>query len=124
MRNSLFKLLALALAALMLLSATACGTTVDDSKDPAATTHGVSEDDTQDMRYVCELPDDLNYNDEEINIMYVKVAGRDIANRVSVKLVSTDMTGYRPQVLKSSEKVGLYTAMDLGMVWLERELKA
>ena len=47
----------------------------------------------------------------------VKVAGRDIANRVSVKLVSTDMTGYRPQVLKSSEKVGLYTAMDLGMVW-------
>ena len=54
----------------------------------------------------------------------VKVAGRDIANRVSVKLVSTDMTGYRPQVLKSSEKVGLYTAMDLGMVWLERELKA
>ena len=40
-----------------------------------------------------------------------------------VKPVSADMTGYRPQVLKSSEKVGLYTAMDLGKVWLERELK-
>ena len=32
---------------------------------------------------------------------------------MSVKPVSADMTGYRPQVLKSSEKVGLYTAMDL-----------
>lgn len=53
----------------------------------------------------------------------VTVAGKEIANRVSVKLVSTEMTGYRPQVLKSSEKIGLYTAMDLGIVWLQRELK-
>ena len=77
MRASLTKLLAMTLAALMLLSMVACGTTVDDPTDPAVTTQGAVEEDTEDMRYVCDLPTDLNYDGEEINIMYVKVAGRD-----------------------------------------------
>jgi hypothetical protein len=77
MKQSLRKLLALSLAALMLLSAVACGTTTDDTKDPTMTTQGAAEEDTLDSRYVCDLPDDLNYGDAEINIMYVKVAGRD-----------------------------------------------
>ena len=77
MRASLTKLLAMTLAVLMLLSMVACGTTVDDPTDPADTTQGAVEEDTEDMRYVCDLPTDLNYDGEEINIMYVKVAGRD-----------------------------------------------
>ena len=77
MRSSLTKLLALLLASLMLFSLAACGTG-EDGPDSAETTSGSAvEENTENMDYVCELPDDLNYGDEEINIMYVKVAGRD-----------------------------------------------
>lgn len=77
MRFSLKRFLSLLLAGLMLLSMAACGTTSDGTSDTASTNQSTAEDETQDMRYVCELPDGLNYGGEEINIMYVKVAGRD-----------------------------------------------
>ena len=47
----------------------------------------------------------------------------DIATRVSVQLQLTDPAAKsRDRVLKKSEKNGLYAALDVGSVWLERAL--
>ena len=52
-----------------------------------------------------------------------KVKDMDIATRVSVQLQLTDPNAKpRERVVKKGEKDGLYTAMDLGSVWLERAL--
>ncbi len=90
MRTSFFKkLTAAAMAALMLLSTVACAntneeeldtdalTTADSLAGTSADSNGETEPETEDLRYVCELPDDLDFEDTEINIMYVKVAGRE-----------------------------------------------
>ncbi len=54
---------------------------------------------------------------------FKKVGDTDVANRVSVQLQLTDpnIKG-RAQIVKKAEKTGLYTALDLGAVWLERAL--
>ena len=47
----------------------------------------------------------------------------DIATRVSVQLQLTDPAAKsRSRIVKKSEKDGLYTALDVGCVWLERAL--
>ena len=47
----------------------------------------------------------------------------EVADRVSIKLMATDPDiSVRKQVVKSSEKPGLYLAMDIADVWLERAL--
>ena len=52
-----------------------------------------------------------------------KVQDMDIATRVSVQLQLTDPAAKsRDRVIKKSEKAGLYTALDVGCVWLERAL--
>ena len=52
-----------------------------------------------------------------------KINDMDIATRVSVQLQLTDPNARaRDRVVKKSEKDGLYTALDLGCVWLERAL--
>ena len=52
-----------------------------------------------------------------------KIGDEDIASRVSVQLQLTDpAVKSRDRVLKKSEKPGLYTALDVGCVWLERAL--
>ena len=52
-----------------------------------------------------------------------KVNDADIAARVSVQLQLTDPAAKsRDRIVKKSEKVGLYTALDVGCVWLERAL--
>ncbi len=52
-----------------------------------------------------------------------KLADMDIATRVSVQLQLTDPSvKSRDRVVKRSEKAGLYTALDVGCVWLERAL--
>lgn len=52
-----------------------------------------------------------------------KVNDMDIATRVSVQLQLTDPAAKsRDRVVKKSEKPGLYIALDLGSVWLERAL--
>ena len=52
-----------------------------------------------------------------------KVKDMDVATRVSVQLQLTDPNAKpRERVVKKGEKDGLYTAMDLGSVWLERAL--
>ena len=54
---------------------------------------------------------------------YKKVGDTDVANKVSIQLQLTDpnIKG-RAQIVKQAEKQGLYTALDLGAVWLERAL--
>ena len=52
-----------------------------------------------------------------------KVNDVEIANRVSVQLQLTDPAAKsRDRVVKKSEKIGFYTALDVGCVWLERAL--
>ena len=47
----------------------------------------------------------------------------DVATRVSVQLQLTDpAVKSRDRVVKKSEKAGLYIALDVGSVWLERAL--
>lgn len=48
-----------------------------------------------------------------------------LATRVSVQLQRTDPSlKLRDRVVKKSEKDGLYAALDVGCVWLERALSA
>ena len=52
-----------------------------------------------------------------------KVGDSDVASKVSIQLQLTDPSARsRDRVVKKSEKDGLYTALDLGHVWLERAL--
>ena len=46
-----------------------------------------------------------------------------MAEKVQVQLLSTDPNvRMKDRILKKSEKVGLYNAMDIGSIWLERAL--
>ena len=69
------KLLALLLAALMLLSLTACGTGEIPDDTQASTTDAQTEADTPDPNYTLDLEEDLNY-DAEVTIFYVNKVGR------------------------------------------------
>ncbi len=84
------KLTAAMLAALMLLPFAACANTSEaEETDTSASTSlesvlgtgngdtAESEPDTENQDYVCELPDDLDFDNTTVNIMYVKVAGRE-----------------------------------------------
>lgn len=52
-----------------------------------------------------------------------KVGDMDVATRVAVQLQLTDPAARsRDRVVKKSEKGGLYAALDVGCVWLERAL--
>ena len=53
-----------------------------------------------------------------------KVNDLDVADRVTVQLLTTDPDA-RPKdrIIKKSEKKGLYQAMDIGSIWLELALK-
>lgn len=48
----------------------------------------------------------------------------DMANKVSVKLIMTDESkNPLERIMKSSEKTGLYNAMDIAAIWLDDALK-
>ncbi len=50
--------------------------------------------------------------------------GQDLPSKVQVSLLSTDESlKPKDRVLKKSEKDSLYTALDIGVVWLERALE-
>ena len=52
-----------------------------------------------------------------------KVGENEIADKVSVQLMSTDSNiSARKQIIKASEKSGLYLAIDIADAWLERAL--
>lgn len=53
-----------------------------------------------------------------------KVGGMDVADKVSIQLMLTDRAvRNRKQIVKTSEKDGLYLAMDIADVWLDRALR-
>ena len=57
------------------------------------------------------------------NICFVKNREIEIADKVTVQLMATDPDlSPRKQLVKSSEKNGLYLAMDIADIWLERAL--
>ena len=52
-----------------------------------------------------------------------KIGEIDVASKVSVQLQLTDPAAKsRDRIVKKSEKNGLYAALDVGCVWLERAL--
>jgi hypothetical protein len=52
-----------------------------------------------------------------------KVKDQDVAGTVSVQLMSTDEDlRARDRIIKKTEKDGLYNAIDIGSIWLERAL--
>ncbi len=52
-----------------------------------------------------------------------KVQDLDVADKVTIQLMYTDPSiGSRKQIVKSSEKPGLYLALDIADVWLSRAL--
>ena len=53
------------------------------------------------------------------------VNGLEVADKVVIQLLCTDPDlSPRKQLVKSSEKSGLYVALDIADVWLERALKS
>ena len=72
------KFLCLLLAALMLLSLAACGESTDDPKDEQGSkdTGAVSEQETADPNYTCDLPSDLNYKEATIGLLFADVNNR------------------------------------------------
>ena len=47
----------------------------------------------------------------------------DMAQKISIQLLATD-TNLRPKerIVRKSEKIGLYNALDIGSIWLDRAL--
>ncbi|MBQ1975263.1 MAG: hypothetical protein II224_05575 [Ruminococcus sp.] len=53
------------------------------------------------------------------------VNGEELADKVTVQLMATDpYLSPRKQLVKSSEKNGLFLAMDIADIWLERALSS
>lgn len=47
-----------------------------------------------------------------------------LAGAITIQLLATDETlSPKDRIIKKSEKNGLFTALDLGATWLERQLK-
>lgn len=61
-----------------------------------------------------------------MKILETKMVGNtEVASKVSVQLELTDQSVKpRDRVTKRSEKDGIYSALDVGSVWLERALNA
>ena len=52
------------------------------------------------------------------------INGLNIAGKVAIQLLNTDPDlSPKDKIVKKSEKEGLFNALDLGAVWLERALK-
>lgn len=53
-----------------------------------------------------------------------KIKDLNVSGKVAIQLLDTDPNvSPKDKVVKKSEKEGLFNALDLGAVWLERELK-
>lgn len=61
----------------------------------------------------------------KLEILSTKKEGDlEAADKVKVLLLLSDTElSYKSRIVKTSEKNGLYEAMDIGAIWLERELK-
>lgn len=55
----------------------------------------------------------------------VTVDGNEVPDKVTVQLMLSDQEIKKSdRIVKKSEKIGLYNAMDVGCIWLERALKS
>ena len=70
------KFLAVLLAGMMLLPLAACAETEDDPENTKASTDSNTEVDTSNQDYVCDLPDDLDFKNATVTLLYVKSDGR------------------------------------------------
>lgn len=53
-----------------------------------------------------------------------KLMDQDISAKINIHLVSTDPSlPMNKRVIKQTEKEGLYNALDIACIWLDRELK-
>ena len=61
-----------------------------------------------------------------LQVLTTKTVGdMTVADKVQVQLLSTDPEiRMKDRILKKSEKIGLYNAMDIGSIWLERTLNS
>lgn len=61
-----------------------------------------------------------------LQVLTTKTVGDlEVADKVQVQLLATDPEiRMKDRILKKSEKNGLYNAMDIGSIWLERTLNA
>ena len=61
-----------------------------------------------------------------LQILTTKTVGdMTVADKIQVQLLSTDPeVRMKDRILKKSEKNGLYNAMDIGSIWLERTLNS
>ena len=66
-----------------------------------------------------------NMSDPFVDVYIVDNSpGDGVADKIQVMLLSTDTTkAPQERVVKQSTKVGLYTALDFGCIWLERALR-
>ena len=71
------KILCLLLAALMMLSICACGETNEGDENASKADGTSAEADTADPDYVCDLPTELDYKGDTVNIIFAKATGRD-----------------------------------------------
>ena len=54
---------------------------------------------------------------------YKKFGDTEIPDKVLIQILSTDKTkSFADRIIKQGEKKGLYEAMDIGVIWLERAL--
>ncbi len=66
-------------------------------------------------------------NEEYVVMLQIKSKteknGMTVADKVSVQVIATDPNiNMRNRIIKTSEKTGLYNAMELGEIWLTRAL--
>lgn len=76
MKNSSKKFTAFLLAGLMLVPLASCAAGGETNEETESVTQAVTEAETTDPNYTCDLPADLNYNNTEVNIMFVERDGR------------------------------------------------
>jgi hypothetical protein len=49
-----------------------------------------------------------------------KIGNTEVPDKILVQILSTEE---KNKIIKQGEKSGLYDALDIGMIWLERELQ-
>ena len=69
-----------------------------------------------------------NMSDDFVIMMRIaskkEFEGYDLASKVTVQLLSTDPdASAKERIVKTSEKKGLFAAMDIAEVWLDRALR-
>ena len=66
-------------------------------------------------------------NEDYVVMLHIKSKtekhGMTVADKVSVQVIATDPEiSMKNRIIKTSEKTGLYNAMDIGAIWLDRAL--